>query len=145
MHWKSPSSLRQKKARQSKSKFKAMMIFFSNIRGINHVNWVSEGQTVDQVYDKEILTNLHERVRRRPEMWKNGSSVLHQDYAPAHNTLSVKTFLTKHKITVLEHPPYSPDLAPCDFFFISKDQACVKRNQVRVHTCSEGKSDRAHE
>jgi len=28
----------------------------------------------------------------------------------------VKTFFAKHKITVLEHPPYSPDLATCDYF-----------------------------
>jgi len=138
MHWKSPSSPRQKKARQSKSKCKAMMIFlFPDIRGIVHVDRVPEGQTVNQVYYKEVLTNLRERVRRRrPEMWKNGST---------HNAVSVKTFLTKHKITVLEHPPTSPDLAPRDFFFISKDQVCVKRNQVRVHRCSEGKSDGAHE
>jgi histone-lysine N-methyltransferase SETMAR len=52
---------------------------------------------------------------------KNGSWVLHQDNALAHKTLSVNTFLMKHKITVLEHPPYSPDLTPCGFFFISKD------------------------
>ena len=78
MHWKSPSSPRQKKAWQSKSKFKAMMIFFFDIRGIVHVDWVPEGQTVNQVYYKEVLTNLRERVRRkRPEMWKNGSWVLH--------------------------------------------------------------------
>ena len=87
------------------------MIFFSNIQGIVHVDWVPEGQTVNQVYYKEVLTNLRERVRRRPEMWKNGS---------AHNALSVKTFLTKHKITVLEHPPTSPDLAPCDFFYFQR-------------------------
>ena len=24
--------------------------------------------------------------------------------------------LTKHNVTVLPHPPYSPDLSPCDFF-----------------------------
>jgi len=110
---------------------------------------VSEGQTVNQVYYKELLTNLHERVRRRRrrrrlEMWKNGSWVLHQDNAPEHNALSVKTFLMKRKITMLEHPPYSPDLAPCDFF-ISEDQVCVKRNQVRVHRCSEGRTNGAHE
>jgi len=103
---------------------------------------VPEDQAINQFYYKEVLTD-HERVRRRrPEMWKNGSWVLHQDNAPAQNTLSVKTFLMKHKITVLEHPPYSPDIAPCDFF--SKDQVCVKRNQVPVHRCSEGKSDGAH-
>jgi hypothetical protein len=78
-------------------------------------------------------------------MCKKGSLVLHQDNAAAHNALSIKTFLTKHKITVLEHPLYSPDLAPSDFFLISKDQVCVKMNQVRVRSCSEGKSDGAHE
>jgi len=110
------------------------------------VDWVPIGQTINQVYYKKVLTNLHERVRRRrTEMWKNGSWLLHQDNVPAHNALSVKTFLTKHKITVLEHPPYSPDLAPCDFFFISTDQVCVKRNTVRVRRCSEGKSDGVHE
>jgi len=94
MHWKSPISPRQKKARQSKSKFKAIMIFFFDIRGIVHVEWVPEGQTVNQVYYKEVFTNLRERVRRRrrPEMWKNGLWILHQDNAPAHNALSVKTF-----------------------------------------------------
>ena len=109
------------------------------------MDWVPEGQTVKQVYYKEVLTDFRERVRRRrPEMWKKGSWVLHQNNAPAHNALSLKTFLTKHKITVLEHPPYSPDLAPCNFF-ISRDQVSVKRNQVRVRRCSEGKSDGAHE
>jgi len=40
--------------------------------------------------------------------------ILHKYNAPAHNTLSVEQFLTNKNITVLEHPPYSPDLAPCD-------------------------------
>jgi len=110
------------------------------------VDWVPEGQTVNQVYYKEVLTNLREWVRRRrPEIWKNGSWVLYQDNAVAHNVLSVKTFLTKHKITVLEHPLYSPDLSPMCFFFISKDQVCVKRNRVRACRCSEGKSNGACE
>jgi len=91
------------------------------------VDWVPEGQTVNQVYYKEVLRNLRERVRRRrPEMWKKGSWVHHQDNAPAHNALSVKMFLTKHKITVLEHPPCSPDLAPCDFFLFPKIKSALK-------------------
>ena len=110
------------------------------------MGWVPDGQAVNQVYYKEVLTNLWERVRRRrPETCKNGSWVLHRDNAPAHNVLSVKTFLMKHKITMLQHPPYSPDLAPCDFFFISKGQVCFKRNEVRARRGSEGKSDETHE
>jgi len=53
------------------------MIVFFDIRGTVHVDWVPEGQTVNQVYCKEVSTHLRERVRRRPEMWKNGSCVLH--------------------------------------------------------------------
>jgi len=88
---------------------KQWWLFFFHIRGIVQVDWVPEGQTVNQVYYKEVLTNLCQRVRRkRPEMWKNGWWVVHQDNTPAHNALSVKTFWTKHKITVLEHPLYLP-------------------------------------
>jgi len=47
---------------------------------------------------------------------------LHQDNAPAHNAPSVKTFLTKHKITVLEHPPYSP----VTFFLFPKIKSALK-------------------
>ena len=90
------------------------------------MDWVSEGQTVNQVYYKEVLTSLHEWVRRRPEMWKNSSWVLRQDNLPAHNALSFKTFLTKHKVTVLEHPPYSPDLVPCYFLLFPKIKSVLK-------------------
>jgi len=69
-----------------------MMIVFFDIQGVVHVDWVPEGQTINQVYYKEVFTNLRERVRRRPEMWKNGSWVLHQENASAHNALSFKTF-----------------------------------------------------
>jgi len=104
------------------------MIFFSTF--VVHVDWVPEGQTVNPVYYKEVLANLHERVRRRrPEMWKNGSWVLHQDNAPAHNALSVKIFLTKHKITMLEYLLYSPDLAPCEFFLFPKIKSALKRTR----------------
>ena len=39
--------------------------------------------------------------------------------APAHTALRVQQFLTKHGMTPVPHPPYSPDLALSDFFFVS--------------------------
>ena len=39
------------------------------------------------------------------------------DNAPAHNALSIWQFLAEKNIIVLEEPPYSPDLALCDFSF----------------------------
>jgi hypothetical protein len=45
-----------------------MIVFFFDIPGILHIHWVPEGQTVIQVYYKEVLTTLCEPVRKRPEM-----------------------------------------------------------------------------
>jgi hypothetical protein len=41
---------------------------------------------------------------------------LHHDNAPSHTSLLVREFLTKHHMATLPEPPYSPDLAPADFF-----------------------------
>jgi histone-lysine N-methyltransferase SETMAR len=36
--------------------------------------------------------------------------------APVHTAQKVQQFLAKKNIQVLPHPPYSPDLAPADYF-----------------------------
>jgi transposase len=43
--------------------------------------------------------------------------LLHHNNAPAHKVLSVKQFLAQKLITEMEHPLYSPDLAPNDWLF----------------------------
>ena len=120
MQWNSTSSPRPKKARLSRSKFKDMLIVLFHIQGIVMAEWIPSSQTVNQQYYIEVLKKLREGVRRkRPELWRN-EWLLHQDNAPAHNALSVQKFLVSKNITVLEHPPYSPDLSPCDFCPFSK-------------------------
>ena len=92
-------------------------VFFFYIRGIVHYEFVPTWQTVNQVYYFEVLKRLREKVRRkRPEIFANNSWILHHDNAPAHTALFVREFLATKQITVLEHPAFSPDLAPNDFF-----------------------------
>jgi len=59
-------------------------------------------------------------------MWKNSSWILHHNNAPAHNVLSVKRYLAKNNIPVMEHLPYFPDLALCDFFLFPKIKPALK-------------------
>jgi hypothetical protein len=40
--------------------------------------------------------------------------------ALANTALSIQEFLAKKNIPVLPHPPYSPDIARCDFYLFSK-------------------------
>ena len=54
---------------------------------------------------------------------------MHHDNAPVHMALSVREFLATKQITVLEHPAYSPDLAPSDFFLFPKLKEILKGRQ----------------
>jgi hypothetical protein len=56
---------------EGRENVKAMMIIFFNIRGIIIIEWVPEGQRVNQKYYLEVLTKLRERVRKKmSDLWK---------------------------------------------------------------------------
>jgi transposase len=75
----------------------------------------------------EVLKRLLEKVRRkRPELFANNSWILHHDNASAHTALSAREFVATKQVTMLEHPAYSPDLAPSDFFLFLKIKEILK-------------------
>lgn len=113
--WHTQFSPRPKKARMSKSRIKTMLIVFFDVRGIVHFEFVPQGQTVNGAFYQEVLKRLKRRVVRvRPDI--KDVFMLHHDNAPSHTAFVVTNFLTQNKISVVPQPPYSPDLAPCDFF-----------------------------
>ena len=71
--WKHAGSPRPKKARQSKSTHKFLMIpFFDNI-GMIYMHWVPTGQTVNKKYYVEVSREFRKRFRRkRPALFKSG-------------------------------------------------------------------------
>ena len=118
--WKTPNSPKPKKARQVQSNVKIMLISFFDANEIVHKEFVPPGQTVNQQFYLQALKRLHDSVWKKwPEMWSSGDWFLHHDNAPAHMALSVQQFLANN-MTVIPQPPYSPDLAPCDFFLFSR-------------------------
>ena len=60
----------------------------------------------------------------RPALFKSGQWHFHQDNAPVHNTILVTDYLTKMDIKTVPQPPYSRDLAPCDFCLFPKLIGC---------------------
>jgi histone-lysine N-methyltransferase SETMAR len=74
----------------------------------------------------EVLTRLREFVgKKRPELWPD-KLILHHDSAPAHDALGVCKFLAKKSVTEMDHPPYSPDLAPCSFVSFQNEEESMK-------------------
>ena len=114
--WKHAGSPRPKKARQSKSTHKILMIPFFDSTGMIYMHWVPSGQTVNKEYYVEVLREL----RERPALFKLGLWDFHQDNAPVHNSILVTNYLSKMGIKTVRHLPYSPELAPCDFWLFPK-------------------------
>ena len=69
----------------------------------------------------EVLREFSKRFRRkRPALFKSVQWHFHQENAPVHNSILVTDYLTKMGIKTVSHPPYSPDLSPCDFWLFPK-------------------------
>ncbi|PNF28879.1 hypothetical protein B7P43_G03846 [Cryptotermes secundus] len=68
-----------------------------------------------EVYGDECLQILREHFNIKIMCSKMMPRILTPEQK---ETRMNKTFLAKHKIPKLEHAPFSPDLAPCDFFLL---------------------------
>ena len=136
--WKQAGSPRPKKARQSKSTHKLLMIPFFDSNGMTNIHWVPTRQTVNKEYYVEVLRKFRKRFRqKRPALFKSGQRHFHQDNAPVHNSILVTDYLTKIGIKTVRHPPYGPDLAPCDFCLFPRLKE--KRRGCRYETIEEMK------
>ncbi|UYV72453.1 hypothetical protein LAZ67_9003204, partial [Cordylochernes scorpioides] len=119
--WKLPHEPRPKKARQVRSNVKVLLTVFFDCRGVVHHEFLPQGRTVNKEYYLQVMRNLREAIRqKRPDLWKNKNWLFHHDNAPAHTSLLVHDFLAKNNTLMMPQPPYSPDLAPCDFFLFPK-------------------------
>ncbi|UYV79390.1 hypothetical protein LAZ67_17002447 [Cordylochernes scorpioides] len=125
--WKLPHEPRPKKARQVRSNVKVLLTVLFDCRGVVHHEFLPQGRTVNKEYYLQVMRNLREAIRqKRPDLRKNKNWLLHHDNAPAHTSLLVRDFLTKNNTLMMPQPPYSPDLAPCDFFLFPKMKRPMK-------------------
>jgi histone-lysine N-methyltransferase SETMAR len=104
-----------------------MLIVFFNIQQIVHLEFAPEGQTMNAKFYCNVLRRLREDIwLKRSEMWRAGNWLFHDDNAPIHRVLVTSEFLAHNSIITFPHPPYSPDMAPCDFFLFPKMKLKLK-------------------
>ena len=76
--WKHAGSPRPKKARQSKSTHKLLLIPFFDSTSMIYMHWVPTGQTVNKEYYVEFLREFSQRLRwKRPALFKSGQWHFH--------------------------------------------------------------------
>ena len=71
-------------------------------------------------YIESVLTQLLDFYEKcRPRTGVRGIKLLH-DNAPAHKSAKIQEYLKESGLDVLDYPPYSPDLSPCDFWLFPR-------------------------
>ncbi|KAK3744528.1 hypothetical protein RRG08_056666 [Elysia crispata] len=112
---------RPEKVRPKQGALKVMHMIFFDMNGVI-LRWpVPIGTTINAQYYKKVLQDkLRPAIRKkRPGLLESGI-VFHHDNAPVHTARAVTDILAGYKWELLEHPRYSPDLAPCDFHLFLK-------------------------
>ena len=90
-----------------------------------YMHWVPTGQTVNKEYYVEVLREFRKRfLGKRLALFKSGQWHFHQDNAPVDNSILVTDYLTKMAIKTVPQPPYSLDLASCNFWLFPKLRGC---------------------
>ena len=90
-----------------------------------YMHWLPNGQTVNKEYYVEVLKEFRKRFcQKRPALFKSGQWHFHPGNAPVHNSILVTDYLIKMDVKTVPQPPFSPDLAPCDFWLFPKLRSC---------------------
>lgn len=119
---------------------KIMVTIFVNGDGLQFIDIKPHGVKINAEYflcniiqKLENLNVTNEAKNQKQKM------LLHYDNAPSHNAKMVTDYLTKTTFRKVPHPPYSPDLAICDFgiFGTAKYSMQGKRFATEVELFSE--------
>ncbi len=140
--WLPVGAERLTKALRSRSQKRTMLTCFFDSCGPILIEFTEE--TIDSEAYIQTLRRLRERIRKkRPGMWQSGVDgqtdwefVIQHDNASPHTSNMTLGYLFDQDL--LAHPPYSPDLAPCDFFLFPYLKQCLQ--SVRHRTLAEVKA-----
>ena len=95
-------------------------IFFDSKGPVLQIPDPKGSSVTGKFYRESVLTQLVDFYqKRRPRTGVCGIKLLH-DNAPTHKSVRIQEYLTESGLNVLDHPPYSPDLSPCDFWMFPR-------------------------
>ena len=99
---------------------KVMLSTWWDSEGIVMTTFYGKGQTMNgEIFAHEIDRLKEELKSKRRGKLTRGVNLLF-DNAPIHKCHVAKDAVAKNKFLILDHPPYSPDLAPSDYWLFAQ-------------------------
>lgn len=138
MEWRRKDEGNPVKAKTHMSAGKVMATDFWDWRGILLVDFLHECRTINAAYYCKLLGEVKLAYQCKRRNCPIRDVLLLHDNARPHTAAVTQAKLMEIYWETLEHPPYSPDLSPCDFHMFGplKDALGGKRfeNNEQVET-----------
>ena len=128
--WKRKDKKRPCIAKTTISSKKMYAIFFNSSGPVSQVPCPSGHTVTGRFYKNSVLKKVKEfyNKKRSSKGW-SGVHLLH-DNASSHKCEVVKYFLASGKVEILNQPPYSSDLSPCNFFLFPRGYLGLPKSNV---------------
>ena len=114
------------RARWSLNSQKSMVTVMWGVRGFLVIDILPDGRKFDAEYAASLLDKLDTELHKTRPVMGSSKMTLHWDNARPHRSALATAATRRLKMSQLPHPPYSPDLAPSDFYLFGE----IKRRLV---------------
>lgn len=116
--WLDPGSAPKQCPKRKLTPRKVMVTVWWSNAGVIHHSFLPNGTSITaDVYCEELNTMMEKLARLQPALVNRSAPLLLHDNARPHTAQQTVSKLQELGLEVLRHAPYSPDLAPTDFYF----------------------------
>uniref|UniRef100_A0A3Q1EWS6 Tc1-like transposase DDE domain-containing protein n=1 Tax=Acanthochromis polyacanthus TaxID=80966 RepID=A0A3Q1EWS6_9TELE len=78
--------------------------------------------TINGQYYASLVRQLREKIKEKRRGMLRRGVLFHQDNAPVYKSVVAMAAIHECGFKLMQHPPYSPDLAPSDFHLFPKHE-----------------------
>jgi len=128
MEWRHSGLPCPKKFRVQKSAGKFLASIFWDQDGILLIDYLPKDQTTNAEYYSSLLVQLKDILNEKRRGNVTKAVLFLHDNALAHRTLATQKKLAYLGFQCLDHPPYSPDLAPSDYHLFPELKKTIERS-----------------
>lgn len=115
-YWQEAGESRAKRPKTLQSAGKVLASVFWDADGIIFIDYLEHGRTITADYYIGLLDRLDNILREKRKRTQRKNILFLHDNAPAHKAHKAMTKLEQLGYELVQHPPYSPDLAPSDYY-----------------------------
>ena len=100
---------------------KRLFTVFFNSQGPVCLDIMPQDTTITaRYYTEHVLPQVLHHCQQTSPTRTGPRILLHHDNAAPHKAKLTTSYIEDQRLSLLPHPPYSPDLAPCDFWLFPK-------------------------